>query len=163
MHTGPVIMGFDGGPSSVRALGEAAALLGPRTALVVLVWEAGRSFQAATLPEKALELPPATVDIRTAFEVEKAAYEAAQRLAEKGAALATRAGFKAEGLAVADDVTVAETLIRLARELDAQAVVIGAHRHRELRRQAPGSTLSGLLRGAPCPVLVCGAAPHGTA
>lgn len=160
MHTGPVIMGFDGGPSSVRALEEAAALLRPRTALVVLVWEAGRSFETATLPETALELP-ATVDIRTAFEMEKAAYEDAQRLAEKGAALATQAGFKAEGLAVADDVTVAETLSRLARELDAQAVVIGEHIHHEHRKPAPGSTLSGLLRGAPCPVVVCGA-PHET-
>ena len=35
-------------------------------------------------------------------------YEAAKQLAQRGAALATQAGLDAEGLAVADDLTVAE-------------------------------------------------------
>ena len=161
MHTGPVIVGFDGTPASVRAVREAAALLAPRAALAVVVWEAGRRFQAATLPEKVLELPHATLDIRTAFEAEKAAYDAAQRLAEHGAPLAREAGLRADGLAGADDVTVADTLIRLARELDAQAVVVGTYHHRRLRRRVLGSTLAGLLGGAPCPVVVCGVARPG--
>ncbi len=82
MRTGPVIIGFDGTPASVWAVREAAALLAPRAALAVVVWEAGRNFQAATLPERALELPPATLDLRTAFRAEKAALDDAQRLAE---------------------------------------------------------------------------------
>jgi nucleotide-binding universal stress UspA family protein len=157
-HSGPVIVGFDGTPAAERALREAADLLAPRPALVVVVWEAGRAFEVATLPVKALEMPPAALDVRTAFEAETAAYQAAQRLAEHGAALATQAGWEADALAVADDVPVAETLVRLARELDGQAVVIGAHGHHELRKLVLGSTLSGVLRRAPCPVLVCGAA-----
>jgi nucleotide-binding universal stress UspA family protein len=159
MHTGPVIVGFDGTPASVWAVRKAAALLAPRAALAVVVWEAGRNFQAATLPEKALELPPATLDIRAAFEAERAAYDDAQRLAQHGAALAREAGFQADGLAVADDVTVADTLVRLARELDAQAVVIGAHVHHGLTRLVPGRTLARLLHGAPCPVVVCAGPP----
>jgi nucleotide-binding universal stress UspA family protein len=157
-HPGPVIVGFDGAPASERALGEAAALFARRRALVVVVWEAGRAFEAETLPVRALEMPTATLDVRTALEAESAAYEAAQRLAEHGAALARQAGLDADGLAVADDVTVAETLVRLARELDAPAVVIGTHGHHELRKLVLGSTLNDLLRHAPCPVLVCGAA-----
>jgi len=43
---------------------------------------------------------PADPDIRTAFDVERAAYEAAQRLAEQGAAMARQAGLEADGLAV---------------------------------------------------------------
>ena len=87
--------------------------------------------------------------------------EAAQLLAERGAELAGQAGFEAEGLAVADEATVADTLVRVARELDGQALVVGDHRHRELKRLALGSTLTGLLRQAPCPLLVCGAPPDG--
>ncbi|HXL17997.1 MAG TPA: hypothetical protein VN961_10815, partial [Streptosporangiaceae bacterium] len=40
----------------------------------------------------------------------KAAYHTAQRMAEQGAAMARQAGLEADGLAVADDVTVAETI-----------------------------------------------------
>jgi nucleotide-binding universal stress UspA family protein len=152
-----VIVGYDGAPASERALREAAALFAPRPAVVAVVWEAGRAFEAATLPEQALQMP-ATLDVHSAFEGETAAYEAAERLAEQGAGLAQQAGLEARGLAVADDVTVAETLVRLARELDAQTVVIGDHGHHELRRLVLGSTLSGVLRQAPCPVLVCGPA-----
>jgi len=159
MHAGPVIIGFDGTPASVGAVREAAALLGPRAALVVVVWEAGRAFELATRPDRGLEEPIVTLDLRTAFEAEDAAYEGAQRMAEQGAALASQAGMKAEGLAVADDVTVADTLIRVAREHDAPAVVVGDHQRRRLGKVVHGSTLTGLLSGAPCPVVVCGMTP----
>jgi nucleotide-binding universal stress UspA family protein len=155
-YSGPVIIGFDGTPASERAVREAAALLAPRPALVVVVWEAGRAFDDANLSVAALEGPRAALDVRGPFEAQEAAFEAAQRLADQGAALAGEAGLEAEGLAVADDVTVAETLVRLATERDGQAVVIGAHGHHELRKLVLGSTLSGLLRQAPCPVLVSG-------
>ena len=155
MRSGPVIIGFDGTQASAWAVREAAALLAPRRALAVVVWEAGRNFEAAALPEKVLE-PSASIDIRGALQAEKSATEDAQRLAAHGASLAREAGLDADGTAVADDVTVAGTLIRLARELDAQAVVIGGHEHHGLTRRGPGSTLAGLLHGSPCPVLVCG-------
>ena len=160
MHAGPVIVGFDGTPAAEETVREAAVLLGPRAALIVVVWEAGRSFEVATLPERALDAP-ATLDIRGAFEAEEAAYQDAQRMAEHGAALARQAGLKAEGLAVADDLTVADTLVRLAREVDAPAVAVGGHRHHGLSKLVHGSTLDGLLREAPCPVVVCGGARGG--
>jgi nucleotide-binding universal stress UspA family protein len=162
MHAGPVIIGFDGAPASVGAVRESAALTGPRAALVVVVWEAGRNFELATLPDRGLEAPIVGLDLRTAFEAEEAAYEDARRMAEHGAALASEAGLQAEGLAVADAMTVADTLIRLARERDAPAVVVGDHQHRRLGKVVHGSTLTGLLRAAPCPVVVCGMAQPGT-
>ena len=162
MHTGPVIIGFDGTPAAERAIHEAADLLAargaqpPRDALVVFVWDAGSAFEAVTLPEQALEF--VSVDVSTALKAEKAASEDAQQLAERGAALARDAGFRAEGQAVAHDLTVAETLVKLAREVDAQAVVVGLREHHGLARLAPGKTLPGLLHTAPCPVVACGAA-----
>lgn len=157
-HSGPVIVGYDGTPASERALHEAAALLAPRPALVVVVWEAGRAFEAATLPVRALEAP-VPLDMRTAIEAERAAYEAVQRLAQHGASMAREAGLQADGLAVADDATVPDTLVRLAGEHQAQVLVLGAHRHSKLGELLAGSTLHDVLRRAPCPVLVCGTPP----
>jgi hypothetical protein len=47
---------------------------------------------------------------------------------QRGVAIATEAGFKADGLPVADDVPVAQTLLRVADEQDAPVLVVGAHR-----------------------------------
>ena len=134
MHSGPVISGFEGQPASELALREAAAVFAPRWAVVVVVWEAGRAFEAATIPAKSSDMRPADLDIRTAFDMEKAAYHTAQRLAEQGAAMARQAGLKADGLAVADDVTVAETIAGWPANSTEQAVVLGNHGHGELRR-----------------------------
>jgi nucleotide-binding universal stress UspA family protein len=161
MHAGPVIVSFDGTPASVRAVSAAADLLAPRRAIVVVVWEAGRNFEVATLPERALEEPPTTLDAGAAFGAEEAAADDAQQLAEHGAQLAREAGLQAEGLAVADDAGVADTLIRLAREHDAQALVVGAHHHRGFARLTHDGTLASLLHGAPCPVIVCDEEPRG--
>jgi nucleotide-binding universal stress UspA family protein len=156
MNSRPIVIGYDGSPAAERALHEAAGLLAPRRALVVVVWEAGRAFDLAALPTRAIELHPAeaTLDIRRAFEVDQAMYRAAQRMAEHGAALATQAGLEAEGLAVADDVTVADTLIRVAREHDANAIVVGAHGHRVLSELLLGSTSHSVLQRADRPVVV---------
>lgn len=151
-----MIIGFDGAPASVQAVQEAGALFAPRPALVVFVWAAGRSFEEATLPEAgALEEPPGVLDLGNAFEVERAASDQAQQLAEQGTVLARKAGLQADGLAVPHDATVAETLIRLAREHDAPALVVGMREHRRLTGLGPGKALADLLHAAPCPVLVC--------
>jgi nucleotide-binding universal stress UspA family protein len=60
----------------------------------------------------------------------------------------------AEGLAVADELTVSETLVRVASDVDAAAVVMGRHDHSSLHDVLLGSTAKGVLRHAPCPVLV---------
>jgi nucleotide-binding universal stress UspA family protein len=157
MRTGPVVIGYDGSPASEHAVREAGGLLGPRPGLVVVVWEAGAAFEMLELPTSTVGMPPVPIDIRAAVEVDHALYERAQRLAQQGAALAREAGFEAEGLAVADEVTVADTLVRLAHERDAQAVVVGARGHGRLSEVLLGSTSRRVVRQAPCPVVVVGA------
>lgn len=154
MPSRPVVIGFDGSPAAKRALQEAAALSAPRPALVVVVWEAGYAYDLADLPIGLLESPPTTVDIRTAMQIDEAMYDAAQQLAERGAAMAAEAGLDAEGLAVADNITVADTLIRIAGERDAQALVVGAHGHSSWREVLLGGTTREVVHRAPCPVLV---------
>lgn len=154
MPSGPVVIGFDASPAATRALREAAALLRPRSALVAVVWEAGYAFDMADLPTGLLETPPTTVDVRTAMRLDEQMYANAQRMAEHGAALAAEAGLDAQGLAVADDITVADTLIRIATEHAAQALVVGAHGHSAWREVLLGSTTREIVHRAPCPVLV---------
>jgi nucleotide-binding universal stress UspA family protein len=72
----------------------------------------------------------------------------------RAAQLATNAGMRAEGLAVADEVSVADTFVRLARERDAGAVVVGAHRHSRVAELVLGTTTRGVIDKAPCPVVV---------
>jgi nucleotide-binding universal stress UspA family protein len=152
MHSGPVVIGFDGSPAAERALREGAAVVGSRPALVVVVWEAGRSFDLLTAPT--VDLPLATLDVSQALELDQEMYEEAQQLAQQGAALAIEVGLKAEGLAVADESSVADTLVRVARERDAPALVVGSHGHRGIHRVLLGGTTQELLQRAPCPVVV---------
>ncbi|HEV7755832.1 MAG TPA: universal stress protein [Mycobacteriales bacterium] len=152
MASGPVVIGFDGTPAAERALREAAALFAPRPALVVVVWEAGRAFDLMEVPT--LDLPPAGVDVRSAFELDQAMYEQAQRVAQQGAALARELGLDADGLAVADELTVADTLLRVAKEYGGQALVVGSHGHSTLGELLVGSTTREILRHADGPVVV---------
>jgi nucleotide-binding universal stress UspA family protein len=150
--SGPVIIGYDGSAASERAVRESAALLASRPALVVVVWEAGTAYELAEPAASTIDIVP--LDLRTAAELDESMYEGAQRLAQQGAALARDAGFEAEGLAVADELTVADTLVRLAQERDAQAVVVGSRGHRGLGERLLGSTSQGVIRRAGCPVVV---------
>jgi nucleotide-binding universal stress UspA family protein len=152
VRSGTIVIGYDGTRASEHALREAAGLLGPRPAVVVVVYKAGLAFELIELPASSIGLPPAALDIRTALEADRNIYEGAQEAAEHAAGLARMLGMEAEGLVVAEDpeISVAETLLRLARERDAGALVVGSHRHGPIL----GSVSREVVRDATCPVLV---------
>jgi nucleotide-binding universal stress UspA family protein len=150
MRSGPALVGYDGSPAAKRALQEAIGLLGPVPILVVVIWEAGLSFDVVAVPT----VDPAPVDIRAALELDQQLYDQARRWAEQAAAEARELGRKADGLVVADEMSPADTLIRLAAERDAAVIVVGRHGHRAVREALVGSTTRDLIRRAPCPVLV---------
>ena len=152
MPQATIILGYDGSPAAEHALRQAARLLGARTALVVVVWEAGAAYETLEGPA----IPAAPLDTRAALLTDQAMYDGARRLAERGAALANELGFDAEALVVADEVTVAQALVRLADEHQAGAIVVGAHGHRRLQDLFVGSTSRQVLEHASCPVIVVG-------
>jgi nucleotide-binding universal stress UspA family protein len=156
VRNGPLLIAYDGTPASTYALLEAAALLRGHQALVVTVYKPGLAFELMELPTATIGLPPAPLDIRTALEVEREIYEGARRMAEQGARLAQEAGLDVEGLAVAEEVevTIAETIVDVARERDSRAIVVGAHGHGRLGEVILGSTSRDVIRHAPCPVVV---------
>ena len=149
----PIVIGFDGSPSAQVAIREAAALLGGRPALVVTVWEPGLAY-AASVPSS-LDLPAAPVDVTTAAEIDDALDQRAHRLAEQGVALAKEAGFvSAEAVIAADESNVAETIVEVARERDAQAIVVGSRGLSGLKARLAGSTSKHVLQHADRPVVV---------
>ena len=162
LRTGPILIAYDGTPASEYALWQAGMLLRGRRAVVVTVWKRGLGFELMELPTATLGLPPAQLDIRTALEIDRQVYEAAQRVAERGAALAREAGFEVEGLAVAEEVeiTVAETILHVAIERDSRAIVVGIEGRGRLGEVILGSTSRDIIRHAPCPVVVARMAPE---
>jgi nucleotide-binding universal stress UspA family protein len=155
-RSGPVVIAYDGTPASDHAVREAGSLLRGRPALVLVVWQAGLGFELIELPTATVGMPPAALDVSAALEIDKRLAEAAQRMAQHGAGLARDAGFEAEGLAIADDpgVRVADTIVRVASERDAQAVVVGAHGKGRLGEVLLGSTSRSVVRLAKWPVVV---------
>lgn len=157
MASGPIVIGFDGSEAAERAVREAGSVLTGKPALVVAVWEPGTALEYTTSSLGVdAALPP--IDVRASLEVDQALAEASQRTAQRGAEIARQAGFEAEALAVADDVSVAQTLVRLARERDSAAIVVGSRGQGGLKSLVLGSTSHGVLQHADRPVLVVRAA-----
>lgn len=151
MSEGPVLIGFDGSDTAERAVHAAGAVLRPRTALMVAVYEAGIAFAGSYA---GLDIQAVPIDLRAAAAADEALYENARLRAAHGAELMRGLGFAAEPLVAAGDASVGATLVRLAREREASAIVVGSHRYGRVERILLGSTSRHVLEHAPCPVLV---------
>jgi nucleotide-binding universal stress UspA family protein len=149
----PVLIAYDGSDTARRAVREAAKLLGPRHVLVVTVWEPALAYETE-LPAAGLEMPAVPVDIEGAHELEEELHQRARRIAQEGAELAQSVGLQAKGLAVADEVDVADTIVGLARKRGVSAIVVGSRGLKGLRARLEGSTSNAVLKKAPCPVVV---------
>jgi nucleotide-binding universal stress UspA family protein len=155
-RSGPVLIAFDGTAAAEHAIREAGPLLAGRKAAVLVVWKQGLGFELVALPATDIGLPPATIDIDTALEIDHQLYEAAESQSHRGAAIAREVGLDAEPLVVADDpgIAINETILRVADERGAAAILIGAHGHGVLSELILGSTARGVLRHAKVPVVV---------
>jgi nucleotide-binding universal stress UspA family protein len=149
----PVLIAYDGSDTARRAVREAAKIFGKRQVLVVTVWEPGLAYETS-MPAFDLEMEPVPVDVEGAREVEEALHQRARRTAQDGAELAQSVGLQAKGLAVADEVHVADAIVELARKRGVAAIVIGSRGLKGLRARLEGSTSNAVLKNAPCPVVV---------
>jgi nucleotide-binding universal stress UspA family protein len=149
----PVLIAYDGSDTARHAISEAGRLFGSREVLVVTVWEPGLAYESS-MPTAGLEMPPVPVDVEGAREVEEELHERARQTAQEGAQLAQSAGLEAKGLAVADEVHVADAIVGLARKREVAAIVVGSRGLKGLRARLEGSTSNAVLRHAPCPVVV---------
>lgn len=155
----PVLVAYDGSAASKQAVAEAAKLLHSFRALVVTVWEPGLAYDTASLPPDGMTIAP-MVEPGAALEVDRAVHDQAERVAHEGAELARSLGLDAEPVAVPDEGDTARTIVRLAQDRGAAAIVAGSRGLGGLRARLEGSTSKGLVKHAPCPVVVVHEVPE---
>lgn len=143
MDDTPILICYDGSEGAHRAIDAAAALLGPRRAVVLDIAPAITPVQSLATTASAA---PAI-----AFEEDNA--DDALRWAKVGAELARGAGFDAEPRAAVAAPTWAG-IVEAANELDAPLIVIGSRGLTGLREVAEGSVSHEVITHAGRPVLV---------
>jgi nucleotide-binding universal stress UspA family protein len=149
---GPTLIAFDGSAAARHAVAVAAALLKPRVTVVLTVWEAALAQTAVTpAPDVAMTR---SVDPSAVFAFEEAFRDRAEHMANEGAELARSLGLDAEPLAIADDRDIARTIVEVAREQHAATIVVGSRGLSGLRARFEGSVSKGVVKHAPCPVIV---------
>ncbi|MFL5859389.1 MAG: universal stress protein [Solirubrobacteraceae bacterium] len=147
----PTLVAFDGSAAAREAVAAAAALLRPRATLVLTVWEPALA-QAAVLPPDVAMIP--AVDPSALLTVDDALGGHAERVANDGAELARSLGLDAKPLAVPTARDIARTIVEVAREHKAATIVVGSRGLSGLRARFEGSTSKGVVKQAPCPVVV---------
>jgi len=151
--TQPIVVAFDGSDEARAALAAAAALFPSRLLIVVSVWEAGLAFAfhapgSAPAPAYALPTPE---EVATIDRIER---QQAVAVATEGARLATEAGARAQPLPMSDYRNVGETIVAVAEEHDAAAIVVGSRGFGAVKAKLLGSTSRRCLHEADRPVLV---------
>ncbi len=151
--TRPVIVAYDASAEAQAALREAVALFGDRPLIVASVWEPGLAVMTMTPPigEPGMGYLPDPSEVAA---VDRAESDHASGVAEAGARLARQLGATAEALAMPDSVDVADTLIAIAEERDARAIVVGSRGLGGIKARVLGSTSRKVLHDAHRPVLV---------
>ena len=149
---GPVLIAFDGSAAARQAVTDTAWLVQPRRALVLTVWEAALAYALVASPPD-VSMAPA-VDPAAVLDVDRELGRHAERVAGEGAELARSVGIDAEPVAVADAGGIASTIVNVARERQAAAIVVGSRGLSGLRGRLEGSTSGAVVKRAPCPVIV---------
>jgi nucleotide-binding universal stress UspA family protein len=148
-HAAPVLIGYDGSEEADAAIRVAGRLLGPGRAIVAHVWDSlaelllRTDVQSLTGPMRA-----------SARELDDEEAREATELAERGAELAEAAGFQTVPVIARGKPNSWPTLLELAREHDATAVVVGSRGLGGVQSALFGSVSSGLLDHAHLPVLI---------
>jgi nucleotide-binding universal stress UspA family protein len=150
----PVLVAYDGSEVSKAALSQAAGLIGERVVVLATIWEPGLATLPVAFSGDAMDTVSLPPDPRTVEAVDHAQHDHAERVVQEGAELARSLGLTVEARAVPDDLDVADTLIQLADERGAAAIVVGSHGVSGFRSHMLGSVARKLIEHSARPVLV---------
>jgi len=149
-----VVIAYDGSPAARQAVVDAAKILGSCRVVVATVWEEGLAYAVASSRIAGTSMPR-RVDHEVALAVDRGLHEHAERVSQEGAALASSLGLDARPLAsLKAEGNIARTILRLAYEHQAAAIVVGSRGLSGIRARLEGSTSKALLKHASCPVIV---------
>jgi len=148
----PTLIAFDGSAAARQAVSAAATLLKPRATLVLTVWEAALAQAAVATPPDVAMTP--AVDPSALLTVDEALRGHAERVSKDGVELARSLGLDAEPLTAVGVGDVGRTIVEVAREHKAATIVVGSRGLSGLRARFEGSTSKGVVKHAPCPVVV---------
>ncbi len=139
---GPVLFAYDGSELAQLAIEQAGQQLAPgRDALVVCVWQPA---DVGFIPVDGRHL-----HAQNAGEVQ----EAAQQTAAHGAALAEKAGFQSQSMAV-EAAPTWKGIVKTAEEHEASLIVLGSHRRSGLVGHLTGSVAAAVVQHSASSVLV---------
>lgn len=140
---------FDGSDDSKQAVAKAAELFPGWEAIVLHVWEPLKEV-ASVPPLPGLE---GTL-VAGLAEMDKIGEELSQATAKQGAEQAVAAGLDAEPLSVQAPGRAWRNILRIARERDVQAIVIGQRGVGGAERALLGSVSTAVIHHVDRPVLV---------
>lgn len=148
-----MLLCFDGSDDAATAIAQAAELLAPRRAVVLTVWEPVATWEPYD-PATILSAPMSKL-LSKELGIDDIAAEVAEEKVKQGVALASSAGFAAQGR-----VTHGKTwraICDVAGEIDAATIVLGARGLSRMGSLLLGSVSSAVLAHTERPVLVV---PH---
>ena len=144
-----VLICYDGSPTANRAIPAAHAILGDKHATVLHVWRPPDEFVEPDWFGGASTAvgPPIA-------QLEALALDRAERVTHEGAELARSAGFTAEPRTQPSVGRIWQTILEVARELDAELIVVGERGHSPVQSVLLGSVSNSVVHHAHRPVLV---------
>jgi nucleotide-binding universal stress UspA family protein len=143
-----LLLAFDGSRPAEDAIRTAAAFFPRASAVVLSVWA---SLQASAMSR--IGLPDALIAEGLAALNDEARDEAHGR-AHEGARIAREAALRAEPIETVQRGTTAATIVAVAEEHDARAIVVGTRGRSAVKSAILGSVTYGVLNASTRPVLV---------
>ncbi len=149
MTDGPLLLCYDGSDDAKRAIARAGELFGPRSAVVLSVWQPAVALATYGWAGIGAIADMADVDATTG--------NATRDLAAEGAELANAAGLNAEPEAVEAAGSVWQAILGCADSRGAVAIVMGSRGLTGIKSILLGSVSSNVVHHARRPTLVV---PH---
>jgi nucleotide-binding universal stress UspA family protein len=148
---GPLVVGYDGSEHAQRAVAACGRLLAGRPAIVVHAWT---SPLKRTLTGRAVQAVPLDEVRGIVADFDETLAGGARDEAEHGARAATAAGLDATARAVESGGSIAQTLLTVAGDAGASALIVGRRGRGAVAAAVLGSVSAALAHATDRPLLI---------